>query len=119
DHVATSIQLTSVVSGIAQDFRLTLANVQADAKRLQVDVQSDVSNGPAQLPEFEGRIAADESGFLQAIGHERLVEIATSANAIIRLLHRPGHFLVVGQVLALVAPASAVNTVAQALTDAH
>jgi uncharacterized membrane protein len=119
DHVATSIQLTSVVSGIAQDFRSTLANVQADAKRLQVDVRGGTSDGLAQLPDFEGRVAADESGFLQAIGHERLVEIATTANAIVRLLHRPGHFLVAGQVLALVAPASAVSSVAQALTDAH
>src|SRR5215471_5022322 len=30
-HVATSIQLTSVVAGIARDFRTTLENLQADA----------------------------------------------------------------------------------------
>jgi uncharacterized membrane protein len=119
DHVATSIQLTSVVSDIAKDFRSTLANVRADAKRLQVDVPPGESDGPTQIPDFAGRIASDESGFLQAIGHERLVEIATSANAVIRLLHRPGHFVVVGQPLAVVAPASAVEVVASALTAAH
>jgi uncharacterized membrane protein len=119
DHVATSIQLTSVVSGIASDFRATLANVQADAKRLQVDVHPGESDGPTEIPDFAGRIASNESGFLQAIGHERLVEIATSANAVIRLLHRPGHFVVVGQVLAVVAPASAAEVVASALTAAH
>jgi uncharacterized membrane protein len=119
DHIATSIQLTSVVSEIAQDFRATLANVKADAHRLQVDVPPGTTDGPLSLSEFEGRIQADESGFLQAIGHERLVEIATAANAVIRLLHRPGHFLVAGQLLAVVAPASAVSVVSAALTDAH
>src|SRR6202158_3153891 len=39
DHVASSIQLTSVVSGIAQDFRTTLAQLQADEWQL---VQSGV-----------------------------------------------------------------------------
>jgi uncharacterized membrane protein len=119
DHVATSIQLTSVVSGIAQDFRSTLANVQADAKRLQVDVPGGDSAASTNVPDFAGRIASEESGFLQAIGHERLVEIATSADAIIRLLHRPGHFVVAGQLLAVVAPARAVEVVASALTGAH
>jgi uncharacterized membrane protein len=119
DHVATSIQLTSVVSGIAADFRSTLANIQADAKRLQVAEPLDETGPPGEAASFAGRIPADESGFLQAIGHERLVEIATRANAVIRLLHRPGHFVVAGQLLAVVAPASAVPTVASALTDAH
>jgi uncharacterized membrane protein len=119
DHVATSIQLTSVVSEIAQDFRTTLANVQADAKRLQADLPRGAPPGEARPNDPAGRIAADESGFLQAIGHERLVEIATSANAVIRLLHRPGHFVVAGQALAVVAPPTAVSVVATALTDAH
>jgi uncharacterized membrane protein len=119
DHVATSIQLTSVVSEIAQDFRMTLANVQADAKRLQAESPHSEFNGLTQRSEMKDRIEADESGFLQAIGHERLVEIATSANAVIRLLHRPGHFLVAGQALAVVAPATAAPVVASALTDAH
>lgn len=35
-HVAVSIQLTTVVSSIARDFRLTLAAIQADASQLRV-----------------------------------------------------------------------------------
>jgi uncharacterized membrane protein len=119
DHVATSIQLTTVVSGIARDFRSTLTNVQADAKRLQVDVRPGDTDVPAVLPDFSGRIAAERSGFLQAIGHARLVEIAAESNAVIRLMHRPGHFVVAGQLLAAVAPATAVGDVASALAAAH
>jgi uncharacterized membrane protein len=119
DHVATSIQLTTVVSGIAGDFRSTLENVQVDARRLQeVAGGGNVATSPA-LPDFTGRIASDASGFLQAIGHGRLVEIATSSEAIIRLLHRPGHFVVEGQLLAVVAPASAASVVTTALTESH
>ncbi|HLZ07918.1 MAG TPA: DUF2254 domain-containing protein, partial [Chloroflexota bacterium] len=118
DHIATTIQLSSVVSGIAGDFRSTLDNVKSDAARWQV-----VQNSPAlqldQVPDFGGRIAANASGFLQAIGHERLVEIATASDCVIQLLHRPGHFVVAGQPLALVAPASAVRQVTSALTRSH
>ncbi len=119
NHIANSIQLTSVVSSIASDFRSTLRNVQADAERLQVALPPGERETPSGALDFAGRIAADESGFLQAIGHERLVEIATSSDAVIRLLHRPGHFVVAGQMLALVAPATTVGAVSSALTDAH
>src|ERR1700686_2588767 len=46
DHVASSIQLTSVVSGIAQDFRTTLAQLQADEWQL-VQPDADEDDFPA------------------------------------------------------------------------
>jgi uncharacterized membrane protein len=118
DHVASEIQLTAVVSGIAQDFRIVLAGMQEDAKRWQVHGNPGERLARQQLPEFGGEIASAESGFVQAIGHARLVRIATASDTVIQLLHRPGHFVVEGQPLALVAPASGVEAVARALTDA-
>src|SRR5207247_6289292 len=41
------------------------------------------------------------------------------SEAVIRLLHRPGHFVVEGQRLALVWPEDAVGDVSHALTQAH
>src|SRR6202171_666824 len=101
DHVATSIQLTSVVSGIAQDFRTTLAQLQADEWQL-VQLGGDEDDF-AELTHTADRgdsIAAQESGFLQAVGYKRLVAIATRSDAVIRLLHRPGQFGVARQPLA-------------------
>jgi uncharacterized membrane protein len=119
DHVAVSIQLTSVVSGIARDFRTTLAQLQAnewqlvrpDYDRNRLDDLGGADSGEA--------IAAESSGFLQAVGYARLVKIATESDALIQLLFRPGQFVVAGQPLARVQPSSAVGPVSRRLVDAH
>jgi uncharacterized membrane protein len=64
-------------------------------------------------------VPSTASGFLQAVGHGRLVRIASSADAVIRLLNRPGHFLVEGRPLAVVWPAEAAPAVAKALARAQ
>ncbi|HLZ31583.1 MAG TPA: DUF2254 domain-containing protein [Chloroflexota bacterium] len=120
DHVASSIQLTSVVSDIAQDFRTTLAQLQADEWQLvQRGAAADDLVAVARTADMGDSIAAQESGFLQAVGYKRLVAIATQSDAVIRLLHRPGHFVVAGQPLARVIPPSAVGVVSRALVRTH
>jgi uncharacterized membrane protein len=64
-------------------------------------------------------VVAQASGFLQAIGHERLVTIAASSNAVITLIRRPGHFIVRGQTVGLVFPPDAVAAVSDALERSH
>jgi uncharacterized membrane protein len=118
-HVATSIQLTTVVSSIARDFRKTLASIQEDAKTMQLHLPQ---GGPDHAPEVVAAgapVVAQESGFLQAIGHERLVTIAASSNAVIRLIRRPGHFIVRGQTVGLVYPVDAAEAVSDALERSH
>src|SRR5216684_4782957 len=120
DHVASSIQLTSVVSGIAQDFRTTLAQLQADEWQLvQLGADDDGFDALTHTADRGDSIAAQESGFLQAVGYKRLVAIATQSDAVIRLLHRPGHFVVTGQPLARVIPPRAVGPVSRALVRTH
>jgi uncharacterized membrane protein len=120
-HVATSIQLTSVVAGIARDFRSTIRDLNEEAMRARSRVEP---TGPELLDvrerlEAGAPIPASSSGFLQAVGHDRLVLIAASSDAIISLLHRPGHFVVEGQPLAVVWPVSAAGGVSEALTREH
>jgi uncharacterized membrane protein len=38
-------------------------------------------------------LAAESSGFLQAVGYARLVQIATESDALIQLLFRPWQFV--------------------------
>ena len=47
---------------------------------------------------------APASGYLQYIRHETLVGLAAEKGAVIRLLHRPGHFVVRGHPMATVWP---------------
>ena len=120
DHVAISIQLTSVVYGIARDFHRTLDELQANEWQLvQFTAEPDEFEALIRKTDLGESIAAQSSGFLQAIGHERLLAIATEADAVIRLLRRPGHFVVAGEPLARVLPRSAVGPVSRALVGSH
>jgi uncharacterized membrane protein len=121
-HVATSIQLTSVVAGIARDFRSTLDATLDEARTAgstRSDPTSQLALATSRLEQAGQVVLSRGSGFLQAVGHDRLVQIATGSSAIIRLLLRPGNFIVDSQPLAVVWPAEAATDVSVALTREH
>lgn len=121
-HVATSIQLPSVVAGIAADFSTTVDEVHGEAARFggaQPDNGMSVAEIMVRMDESGALVLARRSGFLQAVGHDRLLAIATSCGGVVRLLNRPGHFLVEGRPVAVVWPADAADSVAAALDRAH
>jgi uncharacterized membrane protein len=66
---------------------------------------------PDDLPEsFESKakpVCAADNGYLQAIDPDRVVATAQRHDVIVRLLKRPGEFVVAGHPLALVFPAEA------------
>jgi uncharacterized membrane protein len=119
-HVAKSIQLTTVVSSIALDFRFTLRDLREEAAstRPQETTGPDTEEVRVRL-EAGAPVPTRRSGFLQAVGHDRLVRIAASSDAVISLLHRPGHFVVAGQPLAVVWPTFAAPDVAESLDREH
>ncbi len=121
-HVATSIQLTSVVSSIAGDFQSTVEELFSEAAEFGPATGAtglSVAELVVRLDQDGATVPATRSGFLQAVGHRRLVAIASSSDAVIRLLNRPGHFLVEGLPLAVVWPAEAAPGVARALGRAQ
>jgi uncharacterized membrane protein len=119
NNIAKSIQLQQVVAGIARDL----------SRAIDVDVGHPAASqhkaGPSlteivvRLDEDSGVVRAPRSGYLQFVRIDRLVDIAVRSRAVIRLLHRPGHFVVEGEPLADVWPASAAPGVARALGGAH
>ena len=122
NHVASSIQLTSVVSGIAHDFRSILDDLRgnAAAARSPGDPSGPALSAVRLHLEREGAsVPATTSGFLQAVGQDRLVLIAASTDAVIALAKRPGQFIVEGQPLARVWPSDAAAAVSEALARAH
>lgn len=120
DHVATMIQVTSVVSGIAGDLQATVAELFGEAEDQHgPETGLPVPDLLARIEREGADVPAPRSGFLQAVGHRRLVGIGTSSASVILLLNRPGHFLVEGRPLARVWPASAAPEVARALERHH
>ncbi len=131
-HIAKSIQLPEVVANIASDlFRAIDAEFPADTEigRTAVDPADGATfPDPAARPIAElleslasegATVPAVESGYLQFVGYQQLVEIAERSGAVIRLAHRPGHFIVAGRPLAVVWPPKAASQVAVALGRSH
>jgi uncharacterized membrane protein len=121
-HVAKSIQLTEVVHAIARDLDQAIGELRTDTGSVPQDSPSlePLVEELNALVEREGvELPANTSGYLQAIGHARIVEIAAGCDAVVRFSRRPGHFIVRGRPLAVVWPAAAGPDVARALADAH
>jgi uncharacterized membrane protein len=122
-HIAKSIQLPEVIAGIARD--LTRA-VNAEFP-LQPSIPSDNrENVGRSVPELlqlikeRGAVVpSSSSGYVQYVGYAQLIDIASRTDSVIRLDHRPGHFIATGRPLATVWPGGAAEQVALALSKAH
>jgi uncharacterized membrane protein len=131
DHIAKSIQLPQVVASIAADLRRAIdaeAGLPApDAYSARASPQAgspaaataSFQQATARLQKDSGVVYAPSSGYLQFVRMDALIALATRSGAVIRLLHRPGHFVTEGQPLAEVSPASAAPGVARALGGTH
>jgi uncharacterized membrane protein len=123
-HIAKSIQLPEVIGGIARDL------MRAIDAEFPVPVGNPVTSHPdpgeltvaelRQLVAARGEaVRSEDSGYLQFVGYGQLVDIASSIDAVIRLDHRPGHFIVAGRPLATVWPAEQAGQVRSALAKAN
>jgi uncharacterized membrane protein len=117
-HTAISIQLPQVIASIAADLAEAIRE-QGETDRpgpetgpTAVELVSRTETGGAVL-------LAPVSGYVQFIKHQNLVRLATRADAVINLDHRPGHFIVRGHRLATVWPPEAAPLVRKALGGAH
>jgi uncharacterized membrane protein len=122
-HVAESIQLPQVIASIAGDLA-TAIEVEAIAGNEGREAV-EPPQGPSahelltRIDEAGAVVPATRSGYLQFVGYETLVDIVAEHDAVVRLLYRPGHFVVEGLPLATVWPAGAAAAVARELDRAH
>jgi uncharacterized membrane protein len=121
DHIAKSIQLPHVIASIARDLSTAIEGEVAAAGRAAAVPE----RGPSltelsfRLDASGGVVTATKSGYLQFVRYDTLIAIAARRSAVIRLLHRPGHFVVQGHPLATVIPAETAPDVARSLERAH
>jgi uncharacterized membrane protein len=124
-HIAKSIQLPEVIAGIARDLISSIDAEFPDAVGTDTEPAVPVRAGksvPELLKLIDERGAAvpsQVSGYIQYVGYSQLIGIATRTDSVIRLEHRPGHYLATGRPLAIVWPRGAAPEVALALSKAH
>ncbi|MGA2320678.1 MAG: DUF2254 domain-containing protein [Solirubrobacteraceae bacterium] len=119
DHIAKSIQLPQVIASIARDLSRAIEAEVALPASSALKAGPSLSEVLVRLDEDSGLVRAPRSGYLQYVSMSTLIDISCRSQAVIRLLHRPGHFVVEGQPLANVWPATAAPGVARALGGAH
>ncbi|MDP9242908.1 MAG: DUF2254 domain-containing protein, partial [Actinomycetota bacterium] len=121
-HIARSIQLPEVVARIARDLSGSIEVEFPASDDTSLDVPE---NGPSlgvlqmHLDREGASVSAAVSGYLQFVGYPEVIAIAEANNSVIRLAHRPGHFVIASQPLATVWPAEAAPNVALGLAQAH
>jgi uncharacterized membrane protein len=120
DHIAKSIQLPQVIASIARDLSGAIEGEGGGPAPSELPKAGpSLSEMLVRLDEDSGVVRAPGSGYLQYVSMSKLIDISARGHAVIRLLHRPGHFVVEGEPLANVWPAAAAPGVARALGGAH
>ena len=119
-HTATAIQLPAVISSIARDLAGAI-----DAETAASSQGRGLVNGPglaileARLDRAGRVVTAPASGYLRFVRHATLIKIAAEYDAVIRLHHRPGHFLTHGHPMATVWPPEVADTISRRLELVH
>jgi uncharacterized membrane protein len=123
-HIAKSIQLPEVIAGIARDL---VRAIDAEFPDSRSDGTTTPEGGVGKtvpellslIDERGATVPSNVSGYLQYVGYAQLIAIANHTDSVIRLDHRPGHFIATGRPLATVWPRGAASEVALALGKAH
>jgi uncharacterized membrane protein len=122
-HIARTIQLPEVIASIARDL---MKAIEAEYPELTSAPLPPRGFTGATVPELvdsldrNGRVVSSTvSGYLQHVAYAPLVAIAARHDAVIRLDHVPGHFIVAGRPLATVWPPTQGDAVAASLKRSH
>ena len=104
-RIAVSIQNPDAVARIVDDVRRVrhLTGLRAPGAGRGEPVQAERIQ--RQMAEG-GIVPSPTSGYMQEVAHHELVAAATTASAVVHLLFRPGQFVLQGEPLACVWPAS-------------
>jgi uncharacterized membrane protein len=124
-HIAVTIQLPEVIARVARDLGQAIEEAFPDSVIGIETGRDDPLQGPSAaelttLLDEEGlTVPAPRSGYLQYVSYGQLLTIAESSDSVIRLVNRPGHFVLAGRPLAVVWPATRASEVATALARVH
>ena len=98
-HLARSIVVDTIIDRVGE-------TLDADVERLLPAANFEAHAEPATRPRDGGApLVLDHSGYVQAINHHGMVEIAKDADAVIELSLKPGRHVIEGGVFAWIAPA--------------
>ncbi|PSB03995.1 DUF2254 domain-containing protein [Merismopedia glauca] len=111
-HSASSIQVDRVIQQVGHDLDGAIDRLfpekmgRSGSKQRQ---ETSIADLPSDFDESASSIKTIASGYIQAIDHNQLMQIATEHNLLLRVEQRPGRFVVQGSELVLAFPGEKVN----------
>ena len=111
-HAATSLQASNVITGVSLNLARTInvsfpepGNGKPDHRQWWITPE----DMPENFDEESQRILAPGSGYIRKIDYETIYQVARNKDAIIKILNRPGQFIVEGSPIVLSWPANVLN----------
>jgi len=102
-HLARSIIADNIIDRVGAD-------LDADIGRILPDADFTQASPPDKRPSETGApLTLTSSGYVQALNHNKIVEIAKEADALIEISFKPGRHVVEGTRFAWTAPAEAAS----------
>jgi uncharacterized membrane protein len=106
-HASVSVQAPIIVANVGRELQSSIDTLFPEelGKASQEVPQEDAAGRMPERFESEARpVCANCDGYVQVIDDDKLLGIATEHDLVIRVVHRPGHFVVAGDSIALVWP---------------
>ena len=107
-HVAISIQADEIISRVSHELLGSIDKMFPEHLGDAVGAP-DMSFLPASFPEEAVAIKARGDGYLEFIDGEVLMKLAEENDVVMRVEHRPGHYVIEGVTLLFVHPRAHVN----------
>lgn len=110
-HAAESIQADIVIAEVSEDFNRAINYLFPEKLGFRPPFLSPEPT-PELLESFDNNyctVIAYRGGYIQAIDDDQLLQVAKSHDVIIKLLRRPGHFVIKGSELVKIFPSQSVN----------
>jgi uncharacterized membrane protein len=109
-HVSTMLQAPNIAAAAGAQLLDVVGTEIPDEVRSGDDLSQTGQGAPEPLVETAGYpVCVRDTGYIQYIDPEYMLVLARESNLVIRLLHKPGHFVWSGTVVALVWPAGRVD----------
>lgn len=113
-HVAESIQVTNVIAAVSRELAAEIHRrfpdkISESVGKRETEYALDVLL-PEGFNEQVRPVPALSSGYLQAVDHPGLLELAEKKDLVIRIGHRVGHFIVAGAPLVEIWPGDAADS---------
>ena len=115
-HISTMLQAPNIAAAAGAELRdavratITEEDTSGDDGKSGSETHLNAQGIPAALAETEGYpVRVRSTGYIQFIDPDIMLTLALEKNLVIRLLHKPGHYVQSGAVVALIWPAERVD----------